>query len=82
MAKHSLRADSACVTIANRRPDTIDGAPLLKKIEAHIVACGTSPTVFGRRAANDPSLVFDMRNGRWLTRRMASRIEAYLAGRA
>ncbi|MBB6192907.1 hypothetical protein FHS51_003161 [Sphingobium wenxiniae] len=79
MAKHSLRADSVSVTIANRRPDTIDGTPLLKKIEAHIVACGTSPTVFGRRAVNDPCLVFDMRRGRWLTRRTASRIESYLA---
>lgn len=61
------------------RPDTVDAYSLLNRIEAHLIARGTSATVFGRRAINDPSFVFQLRKGRRVTRRTVSRVEAYLA---
>lgn len=61
------------------RPDTVDAAALLRRIEAHLTMRGTSATVFGRKAINDPSFVFDLRRGRRVTRRTASRVETYLA---
>lgn len=61
------------------RPDTVDSTAMLARIEAHLTALGTSATVFGRKAINDPSFVFELRKGRRVTRRTASRVDAYLA---
>lgn len=51
---------------------------LLQLIEAAIVAKGLSPTRFGREAAGDPMLVFNMRNGRELRHETASRVLAFI----
>lgn len=37
---------------------------VLAKIERYLRRTGMSPTTFGRRAANDPRFVFDLRKGR------------------
>ena len=37
--------------------------PLLRRIERHLRDSRTPPTLFGRRAVNDPRFVFDLRNG-------------------
>lgn len=52
---------------------------LLERIEAYLSTAQTSASRFGRRAAGDPRLVLDMRGGRCLRRKTASRLEAYLA---
>ncbi|WP_152639880.1 hypothetical protein [Sphingobium bisphenolivorans] len=75
LLKQSVASDAR----ANYRPDTLDAFPLLARIEAHIIARGTSPTVFGRKVVNDPSFVFELRKGRRVTSRTAKRVEAYLA---
>lgn len=51
---------------------------LLRKIERHLRRSGKSPTRFGREAAGDPRLVFDMRQGRIPGGRIAAKIHAYL----
>jgi hypothetical protein len=51
---------------------------LLRRIELHLRSTRTAATRFGRLAARDPRLVFDMRRGRTLGPRMAKRIAAYL----
>ncbi|MBB6190564.1 hypothetical protein FHS51_000777 [Sphingobium wenxiniae] len=61
------------------RPDTIDATALLACIERHLHHTGTYATVFGQRAVNDPRFVHDLRKGRRVTRRTASRVESYLA---
>lgn len=38
--------------------------PLLEIVERHLKRAGVAPTRFGREAAHDPRLVFDMRRGR------------------
>lgn len=38
-----------------------------------------SPTKFGKLAAGDPRLVFDMRNGREIGERVASRLRDFIA---
>ena len=48
------------------------------KIERYLCKTGKKPTRFGREAANDPRLVFDIRRGRVVGPRMAERIEAFL----
>lgn len=67
------------VALFNYRPDTVDATALLERIEAHLTTRRTSATVFGRKAINDPNLVFDLRKGRRVTRRTVQRVEAYLA---
>lgn len=52
--------------------------PVLRKIEKFLRDTGMAPTRFGRDAARDPRLVFDMRNGREPTARMARRIEHFI----
>jgi hypothetical protein len=54
---------------------------ILRRIEAHLRATGVKPTSFGRAVANDPRLVFDLRNGREPGARMTARILAYLEAR-
>ncbi|QDC36467.1 hypothetical protein FIL70_03620 [Sphingobium fuliginis ATCC 27551] len=60
----------------------INRTRLLREIERHLTSTGTAPTRFGRNAANDPCLVFDLRRGRTLRPATASRILAHLAGEA
>jgi len=52
--------------------------PVLRKIEKFLRDTGMAPTRFGRDAARDPRLVFDMRNGREPTARMTRRIEHFI----
>lgn len=51
---------------------------VLGKIERYLRKTGKKPTRFGREVANDPRLVFDLREGRVMGRCLASRIEAFL----
>lgn len=51
---------------------------VLGKIETHLRKTGKKPTRFGREAANDPRLVFDLREGRAIGTSLAARIEAFL----
>ena len=50
-----------------------------RKIEKYLRRTKMPPTKFGRLAANDPRLVFDLRNGRELRPPTAARLEAFLA---
>jgi hypothetical protein len=52
---------------------------LLGKINRFLRTTQMPETTFGRRAANDPRLVRDMRNGREPRAPLAARIEAFLA---
>ncbi|QMW23665.1 hypothetical protein [Sandaracinobacteroides saxicola] len=52
---------------------------LLLKIERVLRASGESPSRFGRRIANDPRLVHDLRRGRNVGPRLAQRIETQLS---
>jgi hypothetical protein len=47
---------------------------LLERVERAILASGLTPTAFGRAAANDPMLVFEMRRGRELRSRTAQAV--------
>jgi hypothetical protein len=51
---------------------------LLKKIEIFMRTHHVPPTRFGREAARDPRLVFDLRRGRRAGRRLTARVEAYI----
>lgn len=51
---------------------------VLEKIERHLRKTGKKPTRFGREAANDPRLVFDLRQGRTIGATLAARIETFL----
>lgn len=51
---------------------------VLAKIERHLRKTGKKPTRFGREAANDPRLVFDLRHGRVVGGKLTARIESYL----
>jgi hypothetical protein len=53
---------------------------LLKEIEAFLVLSGTSASRFGRRAANDPKLVQDIRKGRRPGCDLRAIIAAYMTG--
>jgi len=50
----------------------------LRHIEAFLRRTGMAPTRFGREAARDPRLVFDLRRGREPTDRMQRRIEHFM----
>lgn len=52
---------------------------LLHRIERHLKETGTPPTRFGRDAAGDPRLVFDLRLGREVGRILHARIVAHIA---
>lgn len=51
---------------------------LLTRIEQHLRHSGTPPTRFGREAARDPRLVFDLRRGREPRPPLAARLSHYL----
>jgi len=51
---------------------------LLARIEAYLTAQGMAPTAFGKSAAGDPRLVFEMRAGRELRRATAERVNRFL----
>lgn len=53
-------------------------ASLLTAIERYIEAAELTPTTFGKQAAGDPTLVFDMKEGRELRSKTAAKIEAYM----
>lgn len=53
---------------------------MVERIEAHLRATGVSEAGFGRRAANDPRLVADLRRGRRVGEKISARIEAIIAG--
>lgn len=50
----------------------------LRSIERYLKQTGMAPTAFGRRAARDPRLVFDLRNGRQPSDRLKRRIEHFM----
>jgi len=52
---------------------------ILRRIEQFLRATGMAPTRFGRDAARDPRLVFDMRNGREPSPRMIRRLEHFMS---
>ncbi|MFM2150288.1 MAG: hypothetical protein RLZZ187_2594 [Pseudomonadota bacterium] len=51
-------------------------AQLVEVVDRHLVASGESASAFGRRVANDPRLVFDLREGRSPQLRLVERILA------
>lgn len=50
----------------------------LHRIERHLRRFNITATRFGREAAGDPRLVFDLRAGRIPRQPMIDRVEAYL----
>jgi hypothetical protein len=50
----------------------------LRSIERFLAKTGMAPTTFGRHAARDPRLVFDLRSGRQPSDRMRRRIEHFM----
>ena len=55
--------------------------PLLERIDAYVKRTRIPVTRFGREAVRDPNLVFDLRAGRRLGRRLEARITAWLDAR-
>ena len=51
---------------------------ILQRINRHLQETGMPETLFGRRAAGDPRLVGDLRNGRQPRPPLVARIEAYI----
>lgn len=51
---------------------------LLRSIEQFLRRTDMAPTRFGRAAARDPRLVFDLRNGREPGNRMKRRVEHFM----
>lgn len=51
---------------------------LHRRIERYLRNSGTPPTRFGRDAARDPQLVFDMRRGREVGPELSARVGAFL----
>jgi hypothetical protein len=51
---------------------------LSRRIELYLRRTRTAPTRFGRDAVNDPRFVLDLRNGRQITKKTASRVHAWL----
>ncbi len=47
-------------------------------VERFLNETGLPPTKFGRLAARDPRLVFDMRNGREIGEQMAARLRTFM----
>lgn len=52
------------------------------EIEAYLSKTGMSPTAFGRTAAGDPGLVFQLREGREPRFSTISRVRAWMAANA
>jgi hypothetical protein len=53
---------------------------LLARIETFLRRTGMPPTRFGREAARDPRLVYDLRHGRTVGDRLRRRVTAYIDG--
>lgn len=53
-------------------------SPILLEIERRLSATGMSASRFGRLAANDPRLVYDLRNGRDPSSRIVARLRAFM----
>ena len=51
---------------------------LLRRIEIYLRRSGIAPARFGREAARDPRLVFDLRRGREPRATLKRRLEAFL----
>ncbi len=51
----------------------------LRSIERFLQRTGMAPTAFGRQAARDPRLVFDLRKGREPSDRMQRRLQHFMA---
>ncbi len=51
---------------------------LLRRIETYLNESGTAPARFGREAARDPGLVFDLRDGREPRPALRRRLDLYL----
>lgn len=52
--------------------------PILPKIEAFLDRHAIGETVFGKGAASDSHLVYDLRDGRKLRRALRRRIEVFM----
>ena len=52
---------------------------ILQRINQHLHDTGMPETLYGRRAAGDPRLVGDLRNGREPRPEMVAKIEAFIA---
>lgn len=55
---------------------------LLMKVERYLRQAEMTPSRFGRAAAGDPRLVFDLRKGREPRPEMAARLAAFIADAA
>lgn len=53
---------------------------LLARIETFLRHTGMPPTRFGREAARDPRLVYDLRRGRTVGDRLRQRVTAFING--
>ncbi len=51
---------------------------LQRRIERYLRQSGMAATTFGRAAARDPRLVFDLRNGREPKAALSARLAAFL----
>ena len=51
---------------------------LIRDIERFLRQSGLPPTTFGRLAASDPRLVFDLRNGREPRKGLRLRVEHFM----
>jgi hypothetical protein len=71
---------SDCEHIGNNDSGETD-VHLLRRIETYLKKSGTAPARFGREAARDPCLVFDLRRGREPRASLGRRLDAYLEGR-
>lgn len=53
--------------------------PVLAEVEEFLQASEMTPTAFGQRALNDPTLVHEMRKGRECKRATRARIKEFIA---
>jgi len=58
--------------------DSEDDMQLRRRIELYLRRTRTAPTRFGRDALNDPRFVLDLRMGREVGEKTASRVHAWL----
>lgn len=58
-----------------------NNAPLIWHVEKYLRVTGMPASTFGRDAARDPGLVFDLRRGREPGQRLATRVQDYMEER-
>lgn len=58
--------------------DALGPDPVLSEIEAFLENSGMTPTAFGQRALNDPTLVHELRQGRECKRATRARIMEFI----